>query len=158
MTTVLPPVRTNTAQATSVPITRQPDPASYCVVFSVPAANLQAGSVVFLESQVEVTNSCETSPFNHVVTIGRGLIRAQSATETTGTPVTEWVISDIAPTQWSEVFTLLAVDSGMAAGDYCYNVVFYAYSESPLAGSTLSIPQGYGDCSILIMNPSSGEV
>jgi hypothetical protein len=46
----------------------------------------------------------------------------------------------------------MGVDSNIPAGTYYYNVVMSAAHWLELSSESLTIPPGYGDCSILIMS------
>ncbi|MBY0403662.1 MAG: hypothetical protein K2X66_07160 [Cyanobacteria bacterium] len=150
MASILPPIITTTASVATFPITQTGAPLSWAVVFSVPAASLGPSNVVFVETQVEFDHG--SNPFKHIVSVGRQIIRTTSATATTGTPVTQQMVADVGPGEWSSVFSMMAVDSNIPAGNYYYNVVMFAYSAHPKAGETITIPSGCGDCSILIMS------
>ena len=150
MLTVSPPQMTTTACATTVPVANSSTPGAGVVVFSLPASRLGPNQVVLVETQVEFDHG--TSQFQHVVSIGRQIIRATSPTATTGTPVTEFIVGDAGPGEWAYVFSLMGVDSNIPAGDYYYNVVLSPFSTHASSGETVTVPPGYGDLSILVMN------
>lgn len=150
MASILPPIITTTATASTIPITTNADPNSYRVVFSVPATGLGPGKIVLAETQVEFVHG--TTQYTYLVSVTRQIIRATSPTATTGTAVTPPIAGDVGPGEWSSVFSLMGTDSNIPAGDYYYNVVMFASSASATPGDTITIPSGYGDCSILIMS------
>lgn len=148
MVTMVGPYVDNTELQTSLLITPEPNPAYYEVIYSVYVPNLQPTDVVLIRAQFEVTNNTGQS-----VSLGRYLIRTNSATSVNGTDYVCRAMSTTFPSdRHHEAPLMVGVDTGMPVGNYYYNVVAYASSSGSNHGQSLVVEQGYGSCNALVFD------
>lgn len=116
---------------------------SYVVVYSVQVTGLAAEDIVYVVGQYEVTND-----LGFVVGVGRVLLRAASASATTGTAIMPAVMDNVTPDMHHKADQIVAMDTGMSGTVY-YNLVLNAVSS--YGNGNLTVEQGYGKLQAMVL-------
>jgi hypothetical protein len=98
-----------------------------------------------LKVQAELTNGA--------VSLDWALIRANSASDVTGTYLKTPVSMTFMPEQHHYVINLWAFDSGMPEGTYYYNLIASAKNKDATHGEIVTVNSGYGDITALVFTP-----
>lgn len=151
MATVLNPIISTTLVTSQIPIILDTEPdAEYVVLYSVYVENLTSTDVVIVKAQFQVQGL-----FRYYVGIGRTIIRASSASATTGTHVCHGVMSNLQPGNQNEAVVLSGIDSNISSKHCYYNVLGYSKGSSLLhAGQSLEVTAGSGDCTAVVFDRS----
>jgi hypothetical protein len=143
------PVLTNTGslseRATTLPITTSAGTAPRVVLFSQALGAVRLGEQVVVLAEFQLTN-----PQTYVVGVGVVVLRAASATATTGTEITEATGRNITPDMHHDAIVKVGTHvPGSDLAEAWVNVVAYAYSTAALAGHVVDVDQDYGRLAVL---------